>query len=526
MKFKTIAFSYLKKLCQISVVWGFLFIFFSSILHLQTVSKAQTKQFTIPEIFAYLNTKVPSDQFKTKEEIISFLIREILNRKVEKPLTPDIENVFRQVGATNELIETIAKNNPTSPISSPTPNTVEPPFTLLEIRNQLRKLTKEASQKELIAKIENQKVSEPLTNTIEAFLVKDGATPELIEAIKKNPVGPSIPPKTPTPTPTPTPPPPPLSILEIREEFKKLKPNESQKELISLIEQRKVRENLDKIVEDFLKSDGATPELIEAIKKNQIGTSMPASNSNPSPTPTPPVEIENKLGIKFALIKAGSFRIGSEDGEDDEKPVRQINLQKDFYLGKYEITQAEYEKLMGTNPSSFKECPNCPVDNVSWKEAKTFVGKLNTLNENFIYDLPSEAEWEYAARANSTTIFAFGNQLTSDQANFNGTIPFGTSPKGVFLKKTTPVGTYQPNAWGLYDMHGNAWEWVEDFYVPNYNNLNENGLPYLATDTGYKVIRGGSCFSNGTGLRSANRSFDAPGNKSNDYGFRVVARPK
>lgn len=181
---------------------------------------------------------------------------------------------------------------------------------------------------------------------------------------------------------------------------------------------------------------------------------------------------------------------------------------------------------MGTNPSSFKECPNCPVDNVSWNEAKAFVRKLNDLNEGFVYDLPSEAEWEYAAKANSTTIFAFGNQLTSEQANFNGTVPFANSAKGVFLKKTTPVGTYQPNAWGLFDMHGNAWEWVEDFYVPNYNNLNANGLPYLATNTGYKVIRGGSCFSNGAGLRSANRSFDAPGNKSNDYGFRVVARPK
>ncbi|MCB1023316.1 MAG: formylglycine-generating enzyme family protein, partial [Acidobacteria bacterium] len=173
---------------------------------------------------------------------------------------------------------------------------------------------------------------------------------------------------------------------------------------------------------------------------------------------------KNMIGMELVNIPSGkSFMMGSPDGEaerdPDEGPLREVTIGKDLWIGKYEVTQEEYEKVMGETPSAFRDCPRCPVENVSWDNAQEFIKKLNAMDSKYIYRLPSEAEWEYAARAGSKTPTAFGNDLSSKQANFDGRHPFGSAPEQPrLITKTVPVGSYQPNAWGLYDMHGNVWE--------------------------------------------------------------------
>ncbi len=232
--------------------------------------------------------------------------------------------------------------------------------------------------------------------------------------------------------------------------------------------------------------------------------------------------LKNSIGMEFVKISKGSFMMGSEDGDTDEVPVRQVKIGKDFYLGKYEVTQAEYEKVMGKNPSHFKNCPKCPVEKVSWDDAQKFIKKLNEKNEG-TYRLPTEAEWEYACRAGTTTEFVFGHTLSSDQANFDGNYPHGSAGKGKYLKKTTEVGSYQPNGWGLYDMHGNVWEWVEDIHSGDYKDLPTDGSANLTKgDVARRVFRGGSWLVSGSNLRCASRDRNTPSVSSHSIGFRVV----
>lgn len=242
----------------------------------------------------------------------------------------------------------------------------------------------------------------------------------------------------------------------------------------------------------------------------------------------------NSIGMVLSYIPAKkSFVMGSPateaDRESDEGPQRSITIAQDFWIGKYEVTQEEYEKVMGEKPSTFRDCARCPVDSVSWDDAKEFIKKLNDKNDGFVYRLPSEAEWEYAARAGSKTPLAFGDSFDSTQANFDGRYPYGNGSKQVrSIVKTVPVGSYQPNAWGLYDMHGNVWEWVEDIYVKaGYQGLDTDGSANVVTGDQYKrVRRGGGWNSWGKAQRSANRGWQNPRNRSKDGGFRVVAVPR
>lgn len=252
------------------------------------------------------------------------------------------------------------------------------------------------------------------------------------------------------------------------------------------------------------------------------------------------LEISNKIhtanlpkGIKLemVLIPAGNFMMGSPASEKnrgtDESPQHRVTIGYEFYMGKFEVTQAQWQAVMGSNPSYFKNCDNCPVESVSWNDAQDFIGKLNARNDGFTYRLPSEAEWEYACRAGTTTAFSFGDSLSSSQANFNGNYPYGGASKGEYKAKTTPVGSYQPNAFGLYDMHGNVWEWVEDIYQDNYNGLPTDGSANVSRrDSSLRVLRGGSWSLYGNNLRSANRSRLAPGGRDVSSGFRVVARSR
>ena len=240
----------------------------------------------------------------------------------------------------------------------------------------------------------------------------------------------------------------------------------------------------------------------------------------------------NQIGMEFSWIPSGSFEMGSPSSEEqrgsDEGPQRIVTIARGFWIGRYEVTQGQFEAVMGTNPSFFKNCGrDCPVELVSWHDAKEFISRLNARNDGFVYSLPSEAEWEYAARAGTTTAFAFGNSLSSTQANFNGNYPYGNAPEGPVFGRTIKVGSYRPNAWGLYDMHGNVWEWVEDIYQDSYTGLQTDGSANTSRgDSSRRVLRGGAWDRHGSFSRSAFRGKPNPTFRSNYYGFRVVARAK
>ncbi|HEX8846972.1 MAG TPA: formylglycine-generating enzyme family protein [Pyrinomonadaceae bacterium] len=250
------------------------------------------------------------------------------------------------------------------------------------------------------------------------------------------------------------------------------------------------------------------------------------------------------MGMEFAYIPAGTFMMGSSDAEVQaayenlrlystaaklewfipEKPKHQVMIREGFYMGRYEVTQAQWQKVMGDNPSNFKACNQCPVENISWNETQEFIRRMNARGDGYKYRLPTEAEWEYACRAGTTTAFAFGDSLSSEQANFDGNQPYGGAAKRTYRYKTTPVGSFQPNAWGLYDMHGNVWEWCEDIWHQNYNGAPADGSAWLSGgNLSRRVLRGGSWYYGAYSLRSADRGWFTPVTSLTNFGFRVVA---
>lgn len=205
--------------------------------------------------------------------------------------------------------------------------------------------------------------------------------------------------------------------------------------------------------------------------------------------------------------------MGSENGDTDEKPAHLVTISKGFYLGKYEVTQTQWQQVMGGNTSHFNSCAQCPVEQVSWNGVQTFIGKLNAQNDGYRYRLPSEAEWEYACRAGTTGDYA---------GNLDTLAWYGDNSGG----KTHPVGTKQPNGWGLYDMHGNVWEWVEDWYgaYPSGAVTDPTG-PSSGTSRTY---RGGGYSDNkqatpSTYLRSTHRGVTGPSAFEDYIGFRLVS---
>jgi len=246
----------------------------------------------------------------------------------------------------------------------------------------------------------------------------------------------------------------------------------------------------------------------------------------PAKPNSPPAdkEITNSIGMKLMYIPAGKFLMGSPNSEverRDNEFQHSVEITKGFYMGAYEVTQEEYQKVMDSTPSWFSpsgggkdavsglDTQRFPVEKVSWNDAKEFCKKL-AQQESKAYDLPTEAEWEYACRARTDTLFHYGNALSSDLANFNGDFPYGGAAKGRYLQRTNKVGSYLPNAFGLYDMHGNVWEWCKDWY-------DDKGV--------YRVLRGGSFNFNARNCRSACRGYDhLPDSRRGITGFRVVLR--
>jgi formylglycine-generating enzyme required for sulfatase activity len=252
-------------------------------------------------------------------------------------------------------------------------------------------------------------------------------------------------------------------------------------------------------------------------------------------------EVTNSIGMKLVLIPKGKFTMGSpreETGREEDEPQHEVNLTAPFYMGAYEVTQGQYEKVMGKNPSFFSEAgpgrgkdavkgmdtADFPVERVSWEDAVEFCKRLSGLAEEEAagraYRLPMEAEWEYACRAGEATPFHPGNTLTPQQANIS---------RSGGLKRTCRVGSYKPNAWGLYDMHGNVGEWCSDWYDKDYYKGSpgqDPKGPAKGSDFGLglvRVERGGSWFDSDGNCRAACRGWAPIDGGNNTIGFRVVA---
>ncbi|MEO1994708.1 MAG: SUMF1/EgtB/PvdO family nonheme iron enzyme [Planctomycetaceae bacterium] len=256
----------------------------------------------------------------------------------------------------------------------------------------------------------------------------------------------------------------------------------------------------------------------------------------------PPQSITNSLDMRLVRIPAGSFFMGSAASDPgargDEMPRHEVQISKPFYLGVHEVTQTQYLEIMGTNPSSFqrsgllKDAPadidadRLPVDNVTWYSAVDFCRRLSRRPEESragrVYRLPTEAEWEYACRAGTETPFHYGAALSSSQANFNGKHPFGSAPIDGFLNRTAPVGSFKPNKFGLYDMHGNLHEWCLDRFRRDYYSVSPEQDPQGPKYGTSRVIRGGDWYSDGRDCRSAFRYADIPDGRFYALGMRVV----
>ncbi len=238
-------------------------------------------------------------------------------------------------------------------------------------------------------------------------------------------------------------------------------------------------------------------------------------------------------GLRMVSIAAGEFEMGSNE-DDREKPIHTVKLDG-FEISATPVTQAQYEAVMGVNPSHFKEkgqkdAAGLPVENVSWDDAMVFCEQLTKqVKGKSKYTLPTEAQWEYACRAGTSTPFNTGENLTTDQGNYDGNYPYKDNPKGKFVGKTTPVGSYPSNKWGLSDMHGNVREWCLDWYSGEYySECKEEGIvknPQGPETGSNRVLRGGSWCSGGQYCRSAYRSYSSPGFRSDSIGFRLVFVP-
>ncbi len=260
-----------------------------------------------------------------------------------------------------------------------------------------------------------------------------------------------------------------------------------------------------------------------------VASIKPASPSSPVATPVPgPSEgtawTVPELGLELVYVAPGSFQMGSEGGLSDENPVHAVSISRGFWLGKYEVTQAEYEAVVGTNPSNFKGARN-PVEQVSWNEATAFCTKLTTrerasgrLPSGYEYRLPTEAEWEYAARGGAASKgYTYAGSDNVDEVAWYG------SKSG---NATHPVGKLKPNELGLYDMSGNVWEWCLDWYDSGYYGRSPNVDPANTQAATYRVFRGGSWFFVARYVRSAYRAGFGPGCAIISLGFRACLAPQ
>lgn len=246
--------------------------------------------------------------------------------------------------------------------------------------------------------------------------------------------------------------------------------------------------------------------FFSAMSKTVRAESIPESLAN---------YIDATTGMEFIFVKGGCFRMGDVfgDGEEDERPVHEVCL-SDFYMGKYEVTQEQWERVMGSNPSSNQKCgPRCPVDSVSWFDIKDFIEKLNKMSKEN-YRLPTEAEWEYAARDGGLDMKWSG---TNDEKAIGEYMWYNENSETMVHS----VGKKKPNTLGLHDMSGNVTEWCLDWYDPKFYARSPRNNPSGPETGKEKVLRGGA-LEEKEYTRTVKRHHDSPDIRDGNYGFRIV----
>jgi formylglycine-generating enzyme required for sulfatase activity len=349
----------------------------------------------------------------------------------------------------------------------------------------------------------------------------------------------------------------PLSItvvLSVLRRFKKAAIPE--RKLVETVKEDGVDFRLTPEIELDLKQAGASKTLIEAISQNCRGlqciperlpqfdfkTVTLGPNGDEISSSNLKAEYFNEYlnGIPLEMVKipGGAFLMGSPESEDKslftERPQHPVKVQE-FFMGRFEVTLGQWRQVqrmpkvkidLNKNPANYEQSMNHPMERVSWEEAVEFCNRLEKQTGR-PYRLPTEAEWEYAARARTETPFAFGPTITPSYVNYKGDDPYGSAPKGEYREETIEVGSLNvANAFGLSDMHGNVWEWCEDDHMgfeENYIGAPSDGSARLKRRrSNLRVKRGGSFRSPGEACRSACRGVYLPGEPSDDLGFRVV----
>ena len=232
---------------------------------------------------------------------------------------------------------------------------------------------------------------------------------------------------------------------------------------------------------------------------------------------------EPTTGMVMIRIPAGRFVMGSpvtEPGREPQERQHQVTISRPFYLGRSEVTQREWTAIMGANPSHFRDASGTlPVERVNWYDAQEFLRRLSARSGHH-FRLPTEAEWEYACRAGTTSPFSSGARLSAVQANFDARYPGASGIAGPARDRTMPVGSYPPNPWGLHDMHGNVWEWCQDWHCDY--AAGDVTDPVGACRTEYRVIRGGSWHFDAASARCALRYTHRPQDRGFTLGFRAA----
>ncbi len=274
-------------------------------------------------------------------------------------------------------------------------------------------------------------------------------------------------------------------------------------------------------------AEGETSLVTEALTNitstsQASSTALPKTNVTKDETPVKPkvnnqsfTENINGVAMEMVAIKGGTFNMGKNES-DDEKPIHSVTL-SDFSIGKTEVTQSQWVAIIGSNPSNFKG-DNLPVENVSWNDVQVFLGKLNAKTGK-TYRLPTEAEWEYAAGGGEN------NNTKWASINNEGSLGIYAWYGGNSGSKTHPVGTKQPNQFGLYDMSGNVWEWCSDWYSADYYAGSQQNNPKGASIGSFRVYRGGSWISEASRCREASRGNNTPGTRNGTLGFRLALVP-
>ncbi|NEN92545.1 MAG: SUMF1/EgtB/PvdO family nonheme iron enzyme [Okeania sp. SIO3H1] len=395
------------------------------------------------------------------------------------------------------------------------------------------------------------KVSDRLANILdrmvhEYFLLRYENAMGVLEALDI--------PTSPVPTPQPTPAPTPSQTTTVVPKLQP-QPNKTRRQILTL----------GGLAGGGFLAAMLTKDLWSRTPPENISNSQPTSErtpeiiSSPEPIPEPPpppqpefpiqtfttvkvnrrgeiisrlpgraeIMTENFNGVSLEMVKipAGRFLMGSPETEagrtDSEGPQHYVDV-PEFFMGKYPVTQAQWQAVMGNHPSHFKG-ENRPVETVSWNDATEFCQKLSQITGKK-YTLPSESQWEYACRAGTTTPFYFGETITSELVNYNGNFPYADAPKGIYRKETTDVGIFPPNSFGLYDMHGNVWEWCQDVWHDNYEGAPTDGSAWeIGGASNRRLLRGGSWNNDSRDCRCARRINGGADVFGNIGGFRIVS---